>query len=136
MPPIIHGRFVTGLHLGKEKQRVKMGTAFQIAIFTSNEISNFVTRPTKQLHKQLEMAWVQHLVREIVAGCICQRYCADMERCCGLRQTPAHVIVDPVFFTPPALAAGGRLFPPFRADALPDVARVDAHLQVPFGACH
>ncbi|ETD91995.1 hypothetical protein U713_01425 [Rhodobacter capsulatus YW2] len=46
---------------------MKMRPAPEVPIFASDEIPNFVTRTTKQLHKKLEVARMKNLIREIIA---------------------------------------------------------------------
>ena len=70
--PIIGRGFFLFFQMGKEQDRMEMRPALFLAVFTCDEIPNFVTRPTKQLDEQLKVARLEQLVREILTGRIGQ----------------------------------------------------------------
>ena len=113
MVPIIERGFILFHHMGEKQDRMKVRPSFFLAVFTSDEIPNFVTRPTKQLDEQLKVARLEQLVREILTGRIGQVHDTGVRTDRSLSEAPANVIVDPVLLTAPAALTAGWLFSHF-----------------------
>ena len=128
MPPIIGRGFFLFFDMGEKQYRMEMRPALFLAVFTCDEIPNFVTRTSKQLNKKLKVARLEQLVREIIAGRIGQVNHTGVRADRRLCETPANVIVDPVSVTAPAATTADRLFFPLRAALHPDIAWVDTHI--------
>ena len=114
----------------EEEHGMEMRPALLLAVFTRDEIPNFVTRTSKQLDKQLEVARLEQLVREIIAGRIGQRDRRADRRIGGFGHSPSHIIADAVFPAAPALAAGDRLHSPLLTAFNPDLRGVYAHFRL------